>query len=84
MVGKLNFHVELYYVNQKNTNERFNIPGKHKSGNTHISIIKKIKNLNLKELNTYVPECDSKFESRIFEETIEHVFGMKSVTMVSF
>lgn len=37
IIGKLNFDVELCYVNQKNTNERFNIPGKHKSGNTHIN-----------------------------------------------
>lgn len=46
----------------------------------HISIIKKI---NLKELNTYVLECDSKSQARIFEETIENAFGMNSVTSLT-
>lgn len=49
----------------------------------HISIIEKINKLNLKELNTYVLECDSKSEARIFEETIENAFGMNSVASVT-
>lgn len=37
VLGQLHFYMELCYVNQKNSNERFNIPGKDKSGNTHIN-----------------------------------------------